>query len=315
MERNVALDFLKLVLAFMVVGLHAGFLGEYSSLGLYLSANGIFRIAVPIFLIINGFYFFSVLQKNKKLAWFKRVLILYIVWMLFYSYSWLSLSELSLGGLLKVIVIGYHHLWYVSGMLGAAIILLIFHRIPSFMLILTVFTFFTIGVFIQYLGNYHYFEGNALDILFNKNHYHRNFLFFSYPFFCIGYLIHKHLIHEKVSLKMNGALCIIGVVFLLFESYVNCYQYDRDGGFDNYFSLLFVSPFIFLLFMKINISGNGKLMALYSSGIYFIHPFVLEILRLFTDFKATFLTFLTIIISILFSLSIIKINQRVKYIL
>lgn len=51
MNRNFSLDILKLFMAFMVVGLHAGFLGDFTSLGEYLSVNGIFRIAVPIFLV------------------------------------------------------------------------------------------------------------------------------------------------------------------------------------------------------------------------------------------------------------------------
>jgi hypothetical protein len=51
-------------MAFMIVGLHAGFLGEYTKLGHYLTVNGVFRVAVPVFLIINGFYFYPVLLKN-----------------------------------------------------------------------------------------------------------------------------------------------------------------------------------------------------------------------------------------------------------
>lgn len=53
MERNVALDLLKLTMAAMVVGLHAGFLNDFSSLGYYITVNGIFRIAVPVFFVIN----------------------------------------------------------------------------------------------------------------------------------------------------------------------------------------------------------------------------------------------------------------------
>lgn len=64
--RNVSLDLLKLLMAIMVVALHANFLQEYSLLGSYLLVNGLFRVAVPIFLIINGFYFFNVLIQGAQ---------------------------------------------------------------------------------------------------------------------------------------------------------------------------------------------------------------------------------------------------------
>ena len=57
MERNVSLDILKLSMAFMVVAAHARFLSEISPLGEYLTVNGLFRIILPVFLIINGFFF------------------------------------------------------------------------------------------------------------------------------------------------------------------------------------------------------------------------------------------------------------------
>lgn len=66
MSRKISLDILKLLMSFMVVGLHAGFLGDVDLLGEYLTVNGIFRLAVPTFLVINGFYFFlSYLKINN----------------------------------------------------------------------------------------------------------------------------------------------------------------------------------------------------------------------------------------------------------
>lgn len=55
--RNGALDVLKIAMAFIVVGMHAGFLTDISPIAAYLTANGLFRIAVPVFLLINGYFF------------------------------------------------------------------------------------------------------------------------------------------------------------------------------------------------------------------------------------------------------------------
>jgi hypothetical protein len=318
LSRNIALDILKLSMAFMIVGLHTGFLGEYTKLGNYLTVNGIFRVAVPIFLIINGFYFYSVLLKNGQINWLKRVSILYVVWMVFYASFWFSVPEFSfivLAKLIKNIILGYYHLWYISGMIGAAIILIILRKFPSIILVVSILLTFTCGVLIQYLGNYHILDGSVFDTIFNRNWFHRNMLFFSYPFFCIGYLINKHSLHNVVSFKLACILSAFGVLALLGESYVNYYQEGRDGGFDNLFSLLLICPFLFILFMKSNISGEGKNIALYSSAIYFIHILILKIFWEYTEFDPTLLTLITILVSVFFSFFIIKANSKLKFIL
>lgn len=318
MNRNVSLDLLKLLMAFMVIGLHARFLGEFSSLGFYLSVNGLFRLAVPVFLIINGFYFFPVLAKSSQTDWLKRLLILYVIWMLFYSYFWFSIPEFSIVGvieLVKNVVIGYQHLWYVSGMLGAAVLLIVFSRFSPIFLIVSVLISSITGVAIQYLGNYHYFAGGTLDYLFNMDWFHRNAILFSYPFFCIGYLINKYSLYDKVTFNGVALISITGLFVLLLESYFNFVQEGRDGGFDNYISLLFVCPFIFILFVKMNVQGNSKSIALYASAIYFIHSFVLSVLRKFSDLDSIMLTLSCIVVSAIMSYFIIEVNKKFRFIL
>lgn len=302
----------------MVIGQHAGFLSDFSSLGHYLAVNGLFRIAVPIFLVINGFYFYPLLSNNKQINWLKRVLILYIVWMLFYSYFWFSIPGFSFLALAKLslkIIVGYNHLWYISGMLGAAIILIILRRLPSSFLLISIMLTFLSGVLIQYIGNYHILEVAIFDKLFNNHWFHRNMLLFSYPFFCIGYLINKHSLHNLVSFKSASFLSILGLLILLGESYINYYQEGRDGGFDNFLSLILACPLVFILFMKSNNSGKSKDIALYSSAIYFIHSFLLSVSRKFTDLEATPLTVAVILTSAFASYFIIKANDRLKFIL
>ena len=318
LNRNIALDILKLLMAFMVVALHSGFLNDITLLGEYLTVNGVFRIAVPIFLIINGFYFYSVLSKGAEINWLKKILTLYVVWMVFYSYFWFSLTDFSFINIAKLahqIIIGYHHLWYISGLIGASIILIVFRKCTSLNLMISIVFTFVLGVLIQYLGNYHVFEGTIFDKLFNYHWFHRNLLLFSYPFFCIGYLINKHSFHNTVSFKLAGVLSVLGVLVLLGESYINYHQDGRDGGFDNFLSLALVCPFIFILFMNSKVSGSNKNIALYSSAIYFIHSFVLSVFKKYLDLDPTLLTFVVIMVSVMISYFIIILNKRLKFIL
>jgi peptidoglycan/LPS O-acetylase OafA/YrhL len=200
-------------------------------------------------------------------------------------------------------------------MLGAAVLLVILKRLSSALLIATIIISSIVGIGIQYIGNYHYFEGGILDKLFNLNWFHRNFILFSYPFFCIGYLINKHSLHERLSLKNAAVIAAIGSVFLLLESYFNFYQEGREGGFDNYLSLFLVCPFVFIMFIKMDIQGNSKNIALYSSAIYFIHSFILSMLRKVSELEPTMLTVSCILLSAVASYFIIEVNKRVRFIL
>ena len=115
MERNITLDFLKVILAMMVVGLHSGFLSDMSTVLSYLSVNGIFRVAVPLFFMINGLFFYDVLSNNNQRKWFLRIFSLYSFWMLFYVYFWFRPETFNFYNILKIVktlVVGYHHLWY-----------------------------------------------------------------------------------------------------------------------------------------------------------------------------------------------------------
>lgn len=318
LKRNISLDVLKLAMAFMVVGLHARFLSEISNLAEFLFVNGIFRVAVPVFFIINGFYFYSTLIKKKEYEWFKKVGILYLVWMTFYSYFWFNLPEMSISAIFDLItkfIIGYQHLWYVSGMIGAALIILLLRKLSTSFIITSVVISFVIGVLIQYAGNYHLLQGSYFDIAFNKTWVHRNFLFFAFPFFTIGFFINKYSLCNVISNKINLVGIFVGVILLIIESYVNYYQPFRDGAFDNYLSLIFLCPLIFIYFQRNHIAGTSKEISLYASGIYFIHSFVLTVLKTFLDYKGVTLTLLGITISALISFFLIKVNKRIKVIL
>ncbi|MHA2937667.1 acyltransferase family protein [Vibrio sp. RC27] len=316
MNRNIALDILKLSMALMVVGLHSDFLRDISPLWNFLTVHGIFRAAVPIFFLINGFYFYPVLLKNNQLYWFKRFFTLYIFWTIIYSYFWMENPKFPFYLVfLKNIIIGYYHLWYVPALLGAAMILTTVKNISVKKLIISIILTFICGVLMQYIGIYHLYEGSIADEILKHDFTYRNLLFLSYPFFCLGYLINKFSLYDNVSFRSIIVFILIGLFALLGESYVNFYQDGKRGGFDTFLSLMLFCPFVFLFFIKLNIPHKGKELALYSSSIYFIHKLVLILYQKYTDFGGTMLTLITIITSALLSYFIVNGNQRLKFML
>ena len=301
----------------MVVGLHAGFLEDVSSIGYYLTVNGIFRIAVPFFLLINGFYFYPVLVKEKSADWIKRILYLYLFWMLLYSKVWFRPSEISfieIAQIAHTLIFGYYHLWYFSGLLLSAVLVTLFKNYPPRLMIPIILIIFFVGVIIEYTKHYHMVKNPIMDSFLN-NKWYPGFLFSSLPFFYIGLVINKLNLHERVSLKYSAGLSLIGFTLLISESYFNYIESSRYGVFANFASLLMVCPALFLLLMNLNFRGKSKKIASYSVGVYLIHIYILRFYYLHTDFEGTARTFITFISSILVSYFLIKVNKRIKFIL
>lgn len=275
---NGNLDLLKVVLAVMVVALHCKFLGgNYNALG-YVLCNGLFRVAVPAFFIINGYYLFQTLSAGHSFAqWFKRGLLIYLFWMLVYSPQYVDSATLfSLGGVLGVVkklLIGYFHLWYLLGMLGGGVLLLILRRRASGLLISLALGAFAIGLCLQYARVY-YELPNAFLQHFNQNDYTaRNFLFMGFPFMTIGFLFARHQVPEKVTRRGVWLGLLLGLGLILAEAGLNfALRADVEQNFDFLASLLVVTPALFLLpFVYYRASSNG-IPAKLSSAVYYVHP-------------------------------------------
>ncbi|AYN01950.1 hypothetical protein [Chryseobacterium sp. 3008163] len=176
MGRNLSIDVLKIILAFFVVFLHMNFLKEtYPALS-YILVNGLFRIAVPVFLVITGFYFFHIDNKVKLKKWLFRTFLLYAIWMLIYISYWKDNEQIWL-----TVIFGYHHLWYLIGTFFSGIILYFLRNQNSRLLIVLAVGFFLLGYGVQVLGNLHYFK-NENDSVLNMYLLYRNFLFVCFPF-------------------------------------------------------------------------------------------------------------------------------------
>ena len=68
--RNQSLDLLKLLMAFLVMGIHGIIFSDINSYVSYIFVNGICRISVQVFLIISGYYLYNV---NDYKGFLKRI--------------------------------------------------------------------------------------------------------------------------------------------------------------------------------------------------------------------------------------------------
>ena len=305
MGRNLTIDILKIVLAFFVVFLHMNFLKDtYPTLS-YVLVNGLFRIAVPVFLVITGFYFFHIDNTKKLKKWLFRTFLLYIIWMLIYISYWKDNEQILL-----TIVFGYHHLWYLIGTFFSGIILYLLRRQSSLILISLAIILFLTGYAAQILGNLHYFEKEQ-DSLLNMYLLYRNFLFVCFPFLTIGFLINKHQT-DLSKYKHSYFLVILSIICVIGEAFLDYYWIGTEST-DILFSLLFACPLVFLYFKNIYVKTNSKILANLSTAIYVVHPLIMK--STFYEELQSFKILIFIAILIPVSFVLVYLNNKLKYLL
>lgn len=319
MSRNLTLDVLKILLACSVVGLHSGFLNETSATGHYLFENGIFRIAVPVFFVINGYFFYHALSRGLG-KWVSRLATLYLIWMAAYAYAWF---HFDLGNGLVIVVLevilnlilGYWHLWFIVGSIGAGLMVYVLRELPDRLLIIFGGLLLLMGLSIQYAGNYHLFAGTTVDSLLNKTPLYRNFVFVGFPFFLIGYMASKHKWETLLTTRGWVFLTVLGFVLLLLEALMNLNLTNPPERFDILFSLVLICPALFLLAIKNPVPGRNKNLSHVATAIYLIHPMILHVIWRYVEIPGTLQTVITIILSSIAAFLLIGINRKLKVIL
>lgn len=317
-SRNILLDILKIIAALFVIGTHCGFLFEYSQVASQTITNGIFRIAVPFFFCINGFFLFNVFKNDRIQTWLKRVGILYLIWMLIYTYFWVYLNDFNLLKIIPTVLFGFNHLWYLAALLLGGLVLYQLRNASNTILIVGTFILFLIGISIQYLGQLHVFsEQTTLDKLINYPPLHRNFLLFALPLLSIGYVIRRTNLHTKLSKQFVKQLLIISLILLVAENLITYYFVTGEAILNTYLSYSFLAPTLLIaaFTFKITSNLNSKLLSSYSIALYLIHPLIIFLILRFFELDSTPLTFVTIILSGIASYLLILLNKKFKYIL
>jgi len=308
--RSLSIDILKIVLAIFVVFLHMHVLREtYPSLS-YVLVNGLFRIAVPVFLIISGYYFFYVDGFKRLKKWSLRILLLYIIWSVVYFQLWKEKDNYTLN-----VLFGYHHLWYLIGTFFSGLILFALRKSSAKVLIILGLLFFCCGYAIQLLGNIHYYKG-SFDKTLNLYPTYRNFLFVCFPFLAMGFLIKK--LQIDIRRKPSLFMVIFSMALVIFESFLNyrVLHLNQKESIDLLFSLLLAFSVLFFYCKNLSAKTDSKILASISTAIYLIHPLLMEFIYkspypIIQQYQNILFTSSLLISSVL----LVLINRKLKYLL
>lgn len=290
--RSNRLDRLKFSAAIAVVLLHGVWLSEVHPYADQLTTNGIFRIAVPIFVVISGF-FFARRPHNSRPAWLWKLVMLYIFWMALYSPYWATAHGDSTSLIKTAItaIYGYFHLWYLPALIFAGFFTHFFGEKRWFAGI--AFALGCIGVALQYLAMFNSFPHQI----------YRNGAFFLLPLFAIGFFLGRQ---DRLPTP-TPVVAVIAFIAVATESTI-LWFFGNGRTIDIMLSLYVSAPIFVLISLKGTAENDISRNPIYSLSdwIYFTHPFFIVSLR---DYFDPFLTSL-LSVGIVVGLGLATMNFR-----
>ena len=218
MDRKLSIDLLKIVMALFVVGIHVNPFAAFGPDTNILLGGGLYRIAVPVFFVVNGYFLESLARAGGTQRYVLRVLGLYAIWTALYLPAWYGvIANPEPWPLLRTLVMGWWQLWYLPGLALAAVLAALVRDLPLQRLILVMALALLAGVAITY--------AMAFDLIHPSKRYfgdatvlHRNGLFVGFPFLMSGMLIRQYRLEDRYSLRFLAALAGFGLILVLAES-------------------------------------------------------------------------------------------------
>jgi len=262
---------LKIVMALFVIGIHvnpAAALGPEMSI---LLGGGLFRVAVPAFFVINGYFFEPVMQAGGTRRFVTRIGALFVVWTALYLPAWYGvIFNPEPWALISYLVMGWWQLWYLPGLALAALLAAWMRDWPVSRVVPLMGFLFLTGVGITY--------AMAYDLLHPPKSYftdravlHRNGLFTGFPFLMAGVLIRRHDLDRRFSVKALAGASAVALLMVMAESFSLVALAPKGVGHDNMLTLALASPALVLLALKFPYQSSGRILGTYANGLFLIH--------------------------------------------
>lgn len=282
--RSRAVDLTKLMLAMMVVGIHANPLIWAGRPATLAGAEGLFRLGVPVFLVFNGYFLHGAIAAGRGWRVVRRVAALYLLWMVLYlPVYWRLLPTLDGWEALRFALFGYWHLWYLSGLAMAAAVLVAARGLSDRALGVLALVTWAGGVAVTY--------GKALDLAHLPPVFsdplspNRNALLLCLPYAAFGVLMARRGLAGRIAPRRAGLMVAVGAAAVVGESFLL-------GGLpvgvahDTLASLAIAAPALALWALALPGRVPGRLAGDLANGIYFLHVAFVALLFRLTDLPA-----------------------------
>lgn len=277
------IDHLKMILAFLVVMRHAcQYFAKTESIFYILNMNILSPCAIPCFFVISGYLFFSKENASIKKQCI-RLLRLYLVWTLLYLQPNVILilkEKLTVIEFIKNFLFSgsYYHLWFLPSLIVA---LLINWLLRNKNVIVVGICFSILFIIALISEPYNFLVSEKINHLF-KLYFSifitcRNGLFFGSIYVFIGRIFSHKYISEIPCNKTAIFLTLSAVLFIAEGIFLTIFT--RTTFMNISATCILFSPFLFLLFLKLNDIDNISTICCrkLSTVIFCSHPIVLSI--------------------------------------
>ncbi|WP_419873524.1 acyltransferase family protein [Candidatus Pristimantibacillus sp. PTI5] len=286
------LDWLKFATALLVVANHTGPLHAYHAYADFLLSGVLTRIAVPLFFMSTGFFFFRKLSGDPSkdhsafLAYIKKITVLYGIAILLYlplnvykGYFSESFTPLAL---LKDLIFNgtFYHLWYLPALIiGLGLTYAMYRKMSLPKLLMIGVCLYSIGLLgdsyygltVRAAGLHQLYE--SMFLVFD---YTRNGIFYAPIYIMLGAYAAKRPA-PAIKPKGNASLFFLGLVLMLAEGILlKAAEYPRHDSM--YVFALPAAYFLFQWALSWNAS-SGKAFREWRVWIYILHPIAIVLVR------------------------------------
>lgn len=334
-KEDSAIDFAKFVCSILIISIHTQPFKDYSYvINCYLE-DVFSRLAICLFFVISGFYFFKGIDfengkikkskenRNKLLKYVSRVFILYAVWSFiyllwmipeWYQTGWLSIKAFIDFGISFFLNSSYYHLWFLVSLVYAIPIIyfiLRFVSLKAFALICS--TIYILGV----LTNTYSFIGLPFNEVFQK-------IWDKFPalwtviFFAIPILT-ASIIVNKINVKRRICISLAVLFFVGYSIEATSLNLTTAIPHFSYITFLTIpaAMFLFITVKSINIKfKNSYLLRKTSTVIYCIHPLIMNIVQACVnknEINSLLYFTVTVVFSIFVSILIFTAYKKLKF--
>lgn len=316
-NENILLDIFKFFACLLIVGSHCMPLFANDTLNFYYW-QWFFRFCVPFFLMSAGFYFERSNNNNRKKI-IVRLFKLYLFTLILYL-PFIIKPPYNIFEILKLVLFGYFHLWYIISLLYALLILYFVYKHNEFKISVKLILVIIVLIIISsYIDEYHKiymipFTDKIVNFFINNLFGGRNFLLFSIPMILIGMCISNFSKKHNFNKKCISLLLLLSFVI----SFAECYYMKKYIGpwISNDITMFNFFPAIFILIIAIScnrhINLNTKFIRKVSNIIYIIHIFIIYYVSKLLSFSGIKLFIYSYIICLIISIFYLLILNVIK---
>lgn len=278
MSKKINIDIWRFIVSFLIVAIHISPFTKISPGFDFFFTRILGRIAVPLFLMITGYYILDRALKDKQVLvdYTKKILKIYLLCILLYlpiNIYMGSFKNIDIITILKDFFINgtLYHLWYFPALIvGVWITYYLVKKLGRKKTLIATILLYIIGVF----GDSYYgitimnqITKNIYELIFNIFDYTRNGLFYVPIFICLGHIIKAG---TRKTTKFDLLYALLFFILMSVEgSILHYYNLQRHDSM--YLFLLPLMYFLFCYLMDHSKTLNKKIRNI-ATYIYIFHP-------------------------------------------